>query len=53
MDIMKKKKILCTGTVKKNNIPKNIDVLSDKILMKKNLEVLLYNTSEKTKKYTS
>ncbi|XP_025202634.1 piggyBac transposable element-derived protein 3-like [Melanaphis sacchari] len=35
LDILKQKKIVCTGTVMKNNIPKNIDILSDKILMKK------------------
>lgn len=35
LDILKTKKILSTGTVMKNNIPKMVNLVSDKILMKK------------------
>lgn len=35
LDILKTKKILSTGTVMKNNIPKTVNLVSDKILMKK------------------
>jgi len=35
IDILKTKKILSTGTVMKNNILKTVNLVSDKILMKK------------------
>lgn len=35
LDILKMKKILGTGTVMKNNIPKSLNLVPDKILMKK------------------
>lgn len=49
LDIFKIKKMLSTGTVMKNNIPKTVNLVSDKILVKKPRETMIQYVREDRK----